>query len=261
MPLSAIHIGASGFSYADWVGPFYPPGTRRGDFLSYYAQHFQALEINYTYYRMPTAATMNQILEKAGKQMRFSVKLTDLFTHRRCFLRQDVLDFAAAMAPLAEAGQLTCLLAQFPSSFQPTRANWTIFKQLLEQFSAFPMVVEFRRAEWATTRLFDWLARAQVGYACVDEPALPGLLPPQDLVTSPLGYVRFHGRNGDKWWRHERAEERYDYRYSSEELREWLPRLRRMATQSEELLVFFNNHFEGKALDNAQELKRLLALE
>ncbi len=257
---SAINIGASGFSYGDWVGPFYPPGTRKGDFLAYYAQHFQALEINYTYYRMPTPATMARLLEKAGKQMRFSVKLNDVFTHRRSYGSQDVLDFAMAMEPLAKAGQLGCLLVQFPYSFRPTRPNWTTFKRLIEQFGTFPLVVEFRRADWATKRLFDWLARAQVGYVCVDEPPLPGLLPPHDMVTSPLGYVRFHGRNSDKWWQHERAEERYDYRYSSEELLEWLPRLRRMAEQSEEIMVFFNNHFEGKALENAQELMRLLAL-
>lgn len=257
----AIHIGASGFSYADWVGPFYPARTRKEDFLRYYATHFSALEVNYTYYRMPTRKTMQRLLEKAGDQMRFAVKLTDLFTHKRTYQSSDVVAFGEAVEPLADAGQLGCLLAQFPYSLKTTRPNWAYFKSLVTQFAAFPLVVEFRKADWATEKLFDWLRNANVGYACVDEPQLPGLLPPHDEVTSSIGYVRFHGRNAAKWWEHDRPEERYDYRYSSEELREWLPRLRRMTEESEELFVFFNNHFEGKALDNAQQMMQLLGIE
>ncbi len=261
MDHATVHIGASGFSYADWVGPFYPPGTRKTDFLGYYAQHFGTLEINYTYYRLPTPSTMKRLIEKSGGGLRFSVKLTDLFTHRRQYLQSDVVAFARAMEPLAEAGVLGCLLAQFPHSFKPTRPEWKFLKELLRQFQSFPIVTEFRHAAWVEPAFFDWLREHQIGFCCVDEPRLPGLLPPLDTVTSPIGYVRFHGRNNDKWWKHDRPEERYDYRYSTEELREWLPRLNNMTAGSEELYVFFNNHFEGKAIDNAQELLKMLAAD
>ncbi len=259
MDLAKVHLGASGFSYVDWVGPFYPAGTRKGDFLGYYAQHFSALEINYTYYRLPTAATMARLIEKSEGKVRFAVKLTDLFTHHRNYSKKDVLAFANAMEPLAEAGQLGCLLAQFPYSFKPTRPEWAYLKELLLQFQSFPMVTEFRQSDWVKPAFFDWLQEHKIGFCCVDEPHLPGLLPPLDIVTSPIAYVRFHGRNNEKWWKHDRPEERYDYRYPSEELREWLPRLRNMAANSEELYIFFNNHFEGKAIDNALELLKILA--
>ncbi len=258
MELTAVHLGASGFSYADWVGPFYPPGTKKEEFLAYYSQQFGALEINYTYYRLPTPDTMTRLLEKSGGRLRFAVKLTDLFTHGRRYEPADVIAFCKAMEPLAEAGVLGCLLAQFPHSFKPTRTQWAYLKELMAQFKAFPLVTEFRHSAWIKESFFEWLRERQIGFCCVDEPRLPGLLPPMDTVTSPVGYVRFHGRNEAKWWTHQRPEERYDYRYSARELAQWLPRLQKMTTEAEELYVFFNNHFEGKATDNARELLAML---
>lgn len=261
MDLTAAHVGASGFSYVDWVGPFYPAGTRKGQFLEYYAEQFNALEINYTYYRLPTAGTMARLVEKSAGKLRFAVKLTDLFTHGRRYTPADVIAFGNAMEPLAEAGVLGCLLAQFPNSFRPTRPAWRYLKELVAQFKSFPLVTEFRHSTWVNDAFFDWLSEKEIGLCCVDEPRLPGLLPPLDTVTSPIGYVRFHGRNEAKWWQHDRPEERYDYRYREEELQEWVPRLQQMATKAEELYIFFNNHFEGKAPDNARELLAMLGAD
>ncbi len=256
---ATIHIGTSGFSYGDWVGPVYPAGTKKTDFLALYAERFHALEVNYTYYRMPTAETMRRLVDKSHGGVRMAVKLTDLFTHKREYGPADVVAFGEAMEPLADSGILGCLLAQFPYSFKPSVEARAWLEALFDQFTAFPLVVEMRHHRWADDRFFDFLRQRRVGFCCVDEPRLPGLLPPLDVVTSPVAYVRFHGRNEAKWWEHDRPEERYDYLYPSEELREWLPRLRRMAEHSQELFVFFNNHFEGKAVQNAEQLLALLS--
>ena len=253
-----IYVGTSGFSYQDWVGPVYPAGTRSSDFLGLYSQRFNALEINYTYYRVPTQKTMLSLAEKSRGVIRMAVKLTDIFTHKRSSTEDDSKRFEEAMAPLQEAGLLGCLLAQFPFSFKPDRTNSRYLAKLRERFASFPLVVEVRNQGWMVDRLFPFLQNRDIGFCNVDEPRLPGLLPPTGHVTSELGYVRFHGRNSDKWWNHDRPEERYDYRYSAAELEEWIPRLRHMQQSCQDLFVFFNNHFTGKAVDNASEMVELL---
>ena len=94
----------------------------------------------------------------------------------------------------------------------------------------------------------------------MDEPRLPGLPPPMAEVTAPVGYVRFHGRNKEKWWHHEKAEERYDYRYAQDELEEWIPKIRKLADHALRVYVFFNNHVRGQAPANARELHARLGL-
>jgi len=215
--------------------------------------------VNYTYYRMPTRATMTSLLDKSEGRLRFAVKLTDVFTHKRTAGTREADEFRAAVEPLAEAGKLGCLLAQFPYSFKATRKSLRHLTRLAADFQDLPLVVEVRNRDWVCGDFFAYLKEHSLGFCCVDEPDLKGLLPPLDMVTSPVGYVRFHGRNREKWWRHDRPEERYDYRYGSEELREWVPRLRRMEGQCQELFVFFNNHFEGKAVQNASDLLDMLA--
>ena len=254
-----IYVGTSGFSYQDWVGPVYPAGTRKKDFLELYSRRFNALEVNYTYYRMPSPETMSALVEKSGGEVRLTVKLTDIFTHKRSSTADDARQFVEAMTPLQEAGILGGLLAQFPFSFKPDRDNSRYLARLRDRFESLPLVVEFRNHGWIVDRLFPFLRNRDIGFCNVDEPQLPGLIPPTEHVTSNLGYVRFHGRNIAKWWNHDRPEERYDYRYSTAELQEWIPRLRHMQESCQDLFVFFNNHFTGKAVDNASEMIDLLS--
>jgi uncharacterized protein YecE (DUF72 family) len=254
-----IYIGTSGFSYADWDGHFYPEGTKKADYLLHYSKFFRTVEINYSYYTLPTAKSMALMLDKSNGTVRFAVKLTRVFTHERTGGPQEVSRFLAAVEPLARAGVLGCLLAQFPGSFRPTAEAGRQIEQVASWFGEHPLVVEVRHASWGHPRFFEFLRERGVGFCCVDEPQLPGLLPPTEHVTSPTAYVRFHGRNAAKWWRHERPEERYDYLYSEAELAEWVPRIRRMAAAARETFVFFNNHFEGKAVANAVTLAEMLS--
>jgi uncharacterized protein YecE (DUF72 family) len=164
------------------------------------------------------------------------------------------------MEPLVERGMLGCVLGQFPWSFKATPQN----REALEQFRAalpeLPVVIEFRNSGWVSEETFALLRELEMGFCCVDEPRLKGLMPPVVQATSPIGYVRFHGRNAAKWWQHEQAYERYDYLYTEDELAEWVPKIRELAEETERTYLFFNNHYEGKAGQNAQMLARLLNL-
>jgi uncharacterized protein YecE (DUF72 family) len=100
-----------------------------------------------------------------------------------------------------------------------------------------------------------------LGFCCVDEPKLPGLMPPTALVTGPIAYVRFHGRNSQKWWKHDQAWERYDYTYSEDELKEWVPKIHHLDDQAALTVVYANNHYKGQSVDTVRKLQHLLALE
>ncbi|MFO8082145.1 MAG: DUF72 domain-containing protein, partial [Armatimonadota bacterium] len=116
-----------------------------------------------------------------------------------------------------------------------------------------------RNDSWIRDDMFEFLREANLGYCCVDQPDLEGLLPPRVEASSAIGYVRFHGRNAEKWWEHDEAWERYDYLYSSEELQEWVPKVQSLDAQTDDTYVFFNNHYGAQAVQNAQDFADLLS--
>ena len=252
-----IAIGTSGFDYDDWRGAFYPAELPKTGFLEYYAEHFKALELNFSYYKMPSARQLDSMLRRTSGAVTFAVKAHRSMTHERTAGEGDLAAFAEAVAPLRAAGVLGAVLAQFPQSFHQTEENRAYLKRLSGRLGP-PFVVELRRADWATPQLRDWLGRIGAGFCCVDEPDLPGLMPPVAEATASPAYVRFHGRNAAKWYVHDRAEERYDYRYEDRELAAWVPKILELERKAGDVLVFFNNHFQGKAVDAAKGLERLL---
>jgi uncharacterized protein YecE (DUF72 family) len=251
-----LKIGTSGFSYDDWIGPVYPEGMPAREHLSYYATLFPTVELNVTYYRVPSAGTVIGWVRKTPDDFLFAVKAYGELTHQR--EAQDFAGFVSAIQPLVEARKLGCVLAQFPYSFHPKPENRDYLRRLAEGFGDIPVVVEFRNAGWATDETFDLLRAENLGYCCVDEPRLKGLMPPIAIATSPVAYVRFHGRNYAKWYAHDEAWERYNYTYSDGELREWTPRLRELDAETPLTLVYFNNHFQGQATKGARDLSQLL---
>jgi uncharacterized protein YecE (DUF72 family) len=254
-----IRIGTSGFSYKDWVGPVYPQGLPKRDWLAYYAAQFQTVELNVTFYRIPTTRNTDAWIRNTPDDFRFSVKAFRGLTHER--EAPDFRAFAEAIRPMAEAGKLGCVLAQFPNSFHPVPENRAYLKQLREGIKDYPLVAEFRHVAWAKPEFTQMLKDLRMGYCCVDEPQLKGLLPPQALVTSSTGYIRFHGRNAAHWYEHEDPAERYDYAYRPEELEEWVPRIRQVEAEAEDTYVYFNNHPHGHGVAGAKVLGKLLNLE
>jgi uncharacterized protein YecE (DUF72 family) len=255
-----ILLGTSGFSYEDWRGYFYPEGLPKREMLAYYAGRFPTVEVNATYYAMPSAATFEQMSRKVPDEFRFVVKANKEMTHTESLQPEAFSQFRAALVPLLERGNLGCVLAQFPWSFRQSEVAREYLRRFREQIGVVPTVVEFRNAEWLRDETFLLLQQLGMGFCCVDEPRLKGLMPPVVASTSPIGYVRFHGRNAQKWWRHEQPYERYDYLYTQEELAEWAPKIERLAEETEQTYVFFNNHYQGKAGHNARMLADLLNL-
>jgi uncharacterized protein YecE (DUF72 family) len=253
-----IRVGTSGFDYDDWRGAFYPDDLPKARFLEHYAEHFSALELNFSYYKMPNARQLDAMVTRTRGAVTFAIKAHRSMTHERTAGAAELSAFAEAIAPLRAAGALGAVLAQFPQSFHQTEENRAWVKRLVDRIGP-PIVVELRRADWTTPSLLDWLGRVGAGFCCVDEPELPGLVPPLAAATAPPGYVRFHGRNAAKWYVHDRPEERYDYRYSDRELAAWVPKIREIEKKAGDVLAFFNNHFQGKAVDAAKALERLLS--
>ncbi len=253
-----IYIGTSGYSYDDWVGPVYPPGLPKQEWLAYYAREFQACEINFTYYRLPSARTLAAMEAKTPPGFVFTVKASQELTHDRDDPEPAFAAFRAGVAPLVEAGKLGCVLAQFPYAFHATRENRDYLRRFRERMQGLPAVIELRNRAWVSEETFGLLRELGLGYCCVDEPRLPGLIPPVAVATSPIAYVRFHGRNASKWWQHEAAWQRYDYTYSEEELAEWRPKIHSLDSQAEVTFVFANNHWQGQAVGTARQLRLLL---
>ena len=252
-----IHIGTSGYSYDDWKGVFYPDHLPQDGFLSFYSKHFNAVELNFSYYRMPSANQLEKMISTTDGKMLFAIKAHQSFTHQRTASSLEIKQFSDAISPVASAGCLGAVLLQFPHSFSQNETNRAYLSHLSDKLK-FPLVAEFRNAEWVSRPVFNWLKKINVGYCCVDEPNLPGLMPPIHVATSPIAYVRFHGRNSAKWYTHNHAYERYDYKYTANELRQWLAPLENLSRSSMRTLVFFNNHFQAKAVDSAKQLSHML---
>lgn len=256
-----IYIGTSGFSYEDWVGPYYPEGLDKKDWLAFYAKEFNTLEINFSYYRMPAPRTLAQMAQKVPPEFLFTIKATKEMTHTRDADPSLFPKFVNALQPLIDAAKFGAVLAQFPSSFHNTPENVDYLKAFRGHLGNLPVVVEFRNAQWLQEETFRLLREEQLGFCCVDEPRLKGLLPPVAEATSDVAYVRFHGRNAKKWWQHEESYERYDYTYKPEELQEWTPKIEKLNTEASKTFVFANNHYRGQGIDTARQLRLMLEPE
>ena len=262
-PSCCIHIGTSGYSYAEWVAAgFYPPGTGSARMLPLYAERFAVTELNYTWYQMPKAASVARMAAKVPPAFGFAAKLTRTLTHEvdPGAWRGQAAQYRDGIAPLRETGRLRAVLAQLPPSFDRAPAHRKYLSELLDALEGLPVAVEFRHASWAADRVFAELERRRVTLVAVDAPSLPDLFPPLDVVTCPdLFYVRFHGRNA-RGWRSGHLQQQFDYDYSEAELAEWADRrIAPMAAKARAGVIFFNNHVRAQAPRNAETLAGLLA--
>ncbi len=268
-------VGTSGWSYPSgkgtWKGVFYPNGTR--DELAYYADHFDTVEVNSTFYRVQSPQTALSWARRTPSNFLFSVKLFQKFTHPEMYLKETGLDpwdlgqkeideFRAMLDPLAAAGKIGVLLAQFPASFHDDPAAREYIDWLLETFRDYPRAVELRHGSWgaAATDIDALLARHQAGFVLIDEPRFADSIRlDQSLLVggdaSRPVYMRLHGRNAASWWRHEQSEDRYNYLYSREELTPFVKGAQEAASGGRKVFVYLNNHFSAKAAANAAIIK------
>jgi len=260
---SKFFIGPSGWSYADWAGVVYPPRRPRGfHALTFLADYFDAVEVNVSFYRLVSPSMAEGWVRRVGKQprFRFTFKLHQSFTHERDeYSTRSVADFLAGVAPVADAGRLGCVLAQFPWSFRRTEANVDWLRRLAADFAQHPLVAELRHDSWDVPETLELFKSLAVGYCNIDQPPLGHCLGPSGRATSRVGYVRFHGRRADTWFAQKIPPfERYNYLYSPEELSSWVPRIRRVGEHTEQVYVFANNHYRGQGPANALQLRGLL---
>ncbi len=255
-----IYVGTCGFAYRDWVGAFYPPAVRSVEMLPFYATRFSAVEIDSSYYGVPERRSIASMGARTPPAFRFSVKAPATVTRppeTRARVHDDAARLVDALTPLREAGKLACVLAQFPNGFGATQTNEEYVERVVEAFEGIPVVVEFRRREWQSDRTLALLRAIGAGYCNVDMPSYETLLGPSSDATSSVGYVRMHGRNAKTWWTGTNVT-RYDYDYSAQELMPWSDRIADLEAQTQQTLVFFNNHARGRAASNAEVLVALL---
>lgn len=265
--------------------------------LRYYAERFPLVENDASYYALPgvTQAQLWADRTPAGFVMDFKA-FAPMTTHptdpkrlprdlrealtqevqakKRVYpkdLPKDVQDeifarFWVALEPLRTAGKLGCILLQYPDWFTISRANKDEILHARERLPDDRIAVEFRNATWMSERNRDetlaYLRQHGLTYVSVDEPqGFPSSVPPVHAVTSEdLAIVRFHGRNAENWKKPGlSAAERFNYRYSHEELQEWVPRITELASEAKEVHLLMNNCYGDKAVRNAEELGALLA--
>ena len=275
--MGEIHVGTSGWNYptgpGTWNGVFYPSRRPRGfDELAYYAEHFDTVEVNSSFYRMPEAPMSAGWVRRTPSTFLFAIKLYQKFTHPDMYLARDgVRDwdlsrddfdlFRHGIGPIVEGGRLAAILAQFPASFQSDADTRAYLEWLLDGLSAYPVAVELRHRSWsddeAATRAL--LTSRRAAWTLIDEPkfrssvrqALDAALIPE----TPIAYVRLHGRNAADWWEHEHRDDRYNYLYSPAELTPFADAAREAAKREQRVLMYLNNHFSAKAVANAAVLK------
>ncbi|MFN3820968.1 MAG: DUF72 domain-containing protein [bacterium] len=259
-PLSStFYIGTSGFSFRDWRGTFYPLSLASNEHLPYYAQHFDVVEINATYYEIPGRRTFESMVQRTPDRFGFWVKLPGVATHTRDDPRPTMERWNEALAPLKEASRMRGGLAQMPPSFRPSEEARSRLL-LLKELAKVPLAVEFRHRSWQNDDTYHWLEESGFILVAVDAPPLPYLPSPQGVTTGGMGYVRFHGRNIAAWSGVSRGD-RYNYEYSQEELLEWLPRLKAISQSAEVTYIFFNNCHAGQAVRSAMMMRELIAEE
>ena len=288
-----VRVGTSGWSYPSgpgtWNGLFYPAsrskraGTAGFDELRFYAEHFDTVEVNTTFYGQPRAEVTSAWANRTPAGFEFSLKLYQKFTHPKMFkeaalksapgsegtlldllaqvTQSDVDDFRAGIEPIARAGKLGALLAQFPPSFKRSPASCDYLGRLLRRFDGYPVAVELRHSSWSdafsdTLQILNGFGAA---WAQIDEPKFRFSIR-QNALPNVTGfyYMRLHGRNAAAWWQHEKAEDRYNYLYTAEELTDFSDTVKAAKQLVKKVYLYANNHFSAKSVANAAMLKHLV---
>jgi len=292
-----IEVGVTSWADRSLIASgWYPPTARNAEArLRYYASRFALVENDMPYYAIPEPEQSAQWARRTPPGFTMNLKAHALLTghytdprrlpadlrgalpsevrsrprvYRRDvgseILREVERRFVEAARPLAERGRLGVLLFQFPVWFPISRANRAELVRIRERYEEYRLAVEFRNATWMSTEnashTLDLLSGLDLAYTCVDEPqGFPSSVPPVAAVTSDVALVRLHGRNVARWKLGARsANERFEYLYSTDELREWVPRLSRLAQQAPQVHVLFNNCHADYAVRNAQQMIDLL---
>ena len=272
--MSTLRIGTSGWNYPSgkgtWNGLFYPEkgdAPKGFDELGFYAERFNTVEVNSTFYGQPRANVSLAWVKRTPPGFEFAVKLYQKFTHpnlvpdKTPVSAADVDAFKGGIEPLAAGDRLGPLLAQFPASFRDSPEARAYIEWLLATFRDYPVAVELRHRSWSdhAAEIAGLLHGFGAAWTQIDEPKFRFSIR-QDLRPNVKGfyYMRLHGRNAQQWWEHEHSEDRYNYLYSEAELGPIADAVRAARALVKKQYVFLNNHFAAQAVADAAVLRQLL---
>jgi uncharacterized protein YecE (DUF72 family) len=287
----AIIVGTSSWSDPGFVEHWYPPGLAARERLPFYAERFDAVELNSSFYAIPDPGTVERWAEVTPEGFLFDLKLHRLLSHHaaqlkdlpkelrdevettdrgRVILDRPLLDemlrrTAEAFEPIAKAGKLSSYLLQLTPGFDPRRNELDELAPVIDGLAPHPVAIEFRRRSWASAKRFeevlDWLTEHGAVFVSVDSP--PGehvpIFPSIDAVTNEsLAYLRCHGRNTEGYMSGRSVAERFDYDYSTDELAEIADRAKTLAEEAENVHVMFNNNARELAPKAGRGLRKQL---
>jgi uncharacterized protein YecE (DUF72 family) len=253
---------------------FYPKGLAPGERLAYYARFFPLVEVDSTYYGIPPPERSASWAEVTPDAFLFNVKAYRSLTYHereagvpREPTRDEESDFAACLVPLREAGKLRAIHYQFPPWFGASPLNLDRLARIRERHPDDLVIAELRNRTWAAEarlgQVVDLLNESRISFCLVDEPQVgSGSFPRLLGVTDPrLVAVRFHGRNVGAWYKQGKTSgDRFNYLYPPEELAEWVPSIRLLANEAEELHLLFNNNRSNYAVVNGLQMAEMLEL-
>jgi len=243
---NSILLGTSGWSYKEWVGPFYTDKS----LLKAYTRVFKTVEIDSTFYRYPSKGTVMGWVRYSPEGFVYTAKLPKLITHEKKLdmaqgIQEDLEKFIELLEPLWLGGKLGCLLIQLPPKYDYRPKEFEEFLRILPRHIKF--AVEFRDLSWMREETWALLQKHDVAYAIVDEP----LLPPELHFTASLAYFRWHGKGVRPW---------YNYRYDVEELEPWVPKVKEATEKVKTIYGYFNNHYHGYAVENCLQVLEMLGV-
>ena len=287
------HIGTCSWTDRSLIraATFYPKGASSAEArLRYYSSIFPTVEVDSSYYSLPTVDATKAWVDRTPPGFIFHVKMFRLFTLHwtepkvlppdlrplapegkrfyyaaasREFIDELMARFIETLLPLENAGKLGLLLFQFPQWVTPKPENRDHILAMKEALARFDVAVEFRNHNWLngdTDKTLYWLEDNDLTFVCVDEPqGFVSSIPPLAAVSSEIAYVRFHGRNRDTWEaRTQSSAERFDWYYREDELREWTTRVHSLQEQAREVYLLFNTNNQDQGPYNAIKLSRML---
>ncbi|HYM49112.1 MAG TPA: DUF72 domain-containing protein [Candidatus Limnocylindrales bacterium] len=294
--MGAIRVGISSWTEPTLVkaSTFYPKDAKTAeDRLRFYTRRFPIVEVDSTFYSLPQEKTAQLWVERTPKGFTFDAKAFALLTQHpspAARLPKDIRErlsvkeganvyfkdlgakdreliwdrFREGLQPLHDAGKLGAVLFQFPKWFLPSPSSYRFMEDLREWLPEFGLAIEFRQAAWLREdrreRVLEFLRQHGMTYVVVDEPqGFTSSVPPVVATTAPLAMVRFHGRNRETWEKKGiSTAEKFKYLYSTQQLADWVPKVRAMAEQAKEVHAIFNNCYADYSVRNAEEFAEML---
>ena len=239
-----IHIGTSGWHYKHWLDDvFYPTGTKPSQMFDFYARHFDTVEINNSFYHLPSATTFDNWRDNSPPRFIFAVKASRFITHMKKLKDPQPSSEKFFLVADRLGRKLGPILFQLPPRWKLNRERFEEFLQSLPGEHKY--VFEFRDESWFVPEVYELLRRYKAA-CCIHD--FGDMKVPIEITTN-FTYIRFHGPTSAKYWGS----------YSSAQLRSWADRIKDWSRQLTGIYVYFNNDPEGRAVENALELKRLVS--